>query len=196
MFIKNLGNGFEIREVEENEFWALWEKHSPTVFDESLDFFWREHISEKEKEHLKSLRKNMGTPATLRLGVFKGTEFVGWSFGDQQSADTYYMRNSGVLKKFRKQGLYTSLLTTTIEILKERGFQKIYSRHNATNNAVIIPKLKAGFIITAMEIDDMFGTLVHLSYYTNPLRRKMMDFRSGQLRPDEEMKRVLSESER
>ena len=196
MFTKTLGNGFEIREMPEEEFWPLWEKHSPGVFNESLDFMWRKHISETEKEHLKNLRQNMGTPATLRLGVFKGPEFAGWSFGDQQSAETYYMRNSAVLPEYRRQSLYSALLETNIQFLTEKGFQKIYSRHNATNNAVIIPKLKAGFIITSLEIDDMFGTLVHLSYYTNSLRRKMMDFRAGQLRPDEEMKRVLTESER
>jgi hypothetical protein len=152
---------------------------------------WREHISSMEKENLKVLGKNMGSPFKIRLGVFKGDEFVGWSFGDQQSSDIYYMRNSAIRPEFRRQGLYSALLKANIELLTQKGFQKIYSRHTTTNNAVIIPKLAAGFIITSMELDDMFGSLVHLSYFTNPLRRKMMEFRTGNLRPDGELRAVL-----
>lgn len=192
MFTKQLANGFEIREVEEDTFWPLWEKYAYGIFtDNSLDFMWREHISSLEKENLKTLGKNMGSPFKIRLGVFKGDEFAGWSFGDQQSSDVYYMRNSAIRPEFRRQGLYSELLKTNIELLSQKGFQKIYSRHTTTNNAVIIPKLKAGFIITSMELDDMFGSLVHLSYFTNPLRRKVMEFRTGNLRPDEELKNVL-----
>ena len=60
------------------------------------------------------------------------------------------------------------------------GFQEIYSKHTITNNAVIIPKLKAGFIISSMEVSDLFGTLVNLSYYPKALRKKILDYRVGQ----------------
>ena len=60
-----------------------------------------------------------------------------------------------------------------------------------TNNAVIIPKLKAGFVISGFEVSDRFGTLVQLSYYFNPLRRKMMDVRVGQRKPDEEIRKLF-----
>lgn len=192
MFTKQLDNGYLIREVGTDEFWPLWDKHAAGIFsDNSLDFMWHQHISENERESLKALGKHMGDPLRIRLGVFKGEEFAGWSIGDQKSSEIYYMRNSAVLPEHRRQGLYTELLKTSIELLTEKGFQKIYSRHSSTNNAVIIPKLKAGFIITSLELDDMFGSLVHLSYFTNPLRRKMMDFRTGNLRPDEEIKKIF-----
>lgn len=64
-------------------------------------------------------------------------------------------------------------------------------RHSATNNAVIIPKLKAGFVITSMEISDMFGVLVHLTYFPKVLRRKMITYRVGDMKPDEEIKKCL-----
>lgn len=192
MFTKQLDNGFLIREVSTEEFWPLWDLHAPGIFsDNSLDFMWHQHVSVEERANLKELEKNMGSPLRIRLGVFKGDQFAGWSFGDQKSGEVYYMRNSAILPEFRRQGLYNALLKTNIELLTEKGFQKIYSRHSQTNNAIIIPKLKAGFIITSLELDDMFGTMVHLSYYTNPLRRKMMDFRTGNLRPDEEIKKIF-----
>ncbi len=173
-------------------FWPLCDKHIDNIFDEdSIIFRWRQHISEQEKESLTVLAQNMGSPLKLYFAVFYQNEFVGWSYGFQQSADVYYMCNSAILPEHRGKGLYTALLNTKLQILKEKGFQKIYSRHNATNNAIIIPKLKAGFIITTMEVDDAFGTLVHLAYYTNPLRKKMMVFRVGDLRPDEAMEKML-----
>lgn len=75
--------------------------------------------------------------------------------------------------------------------LKNDGFQVVVSRHNLTNNAVIIPKLKAGFVISGFEVDDRFGTLVKLSYFFNPLRRKLLDVRVGQSAPDDEVKKLL-----
>ena len=59
-------------------------------------------------------------------------------------------------------------------------FKEIFSRHNATNNPVIIPKLKMGFIISGLEVSDTFGTLLQVKYYTNEKRRDIMDFRTGQ----------------
>jgi len=67
----------------------------------------------------------------------------------------------------------------------------VTSRHNATNNSVLIPKLKENFIISKMELDDIFGVLIHLHYYANTTRRKIMDYRSGQLKPDDQIKKLL-----
>lgn len=78
-----------------------------------------------------------------------------------------------------------------IEVIRSEGFQIIYSRHAATNSSVIVPKLKSGFVISGFELSDTFGTLVHLTYFTNPIRKKVMEFRCGDLRPDEELKSLL-----
>lgn len=72
-----------------------------------------------------------------------------------------------------------------------KGFQVIYSSHIATNNAIIIPKLKAGFVITSMEVKERFGTRIKLSYYTSQLRKKVVGFRVGFNRPDKELKDIL-----
>jgi len=193
MYTKDLGHGFEIREMTSEEFWPLWDKYADGIFQEnSMDFMWRQHISDEEKAQLKDLGKNMGSPLRIMLGVFKNGQFAGWSVGDQYSADVYYMRNSAILPEYRRNGLYTQLMTAKLELLTQKGFQRIYSRHVSTNNPILIAKLKAGFIITALELDDMFGTLVHLSYLTNPLRRKVMSFRSGEQKPDEQMKPLLN----
>ena len=82
------------------------------------------------------------------------------------------------------------MLFETLQRVKNLGFQELCSRHSVDNNAVIIPKLKAGFVITGVEISDMWGTLVNLSYYTNEKRRKVLSYRSG-AKPDSEIKKYL-----
>ena len=87
--------------------------------------------------------------------------------------------------------MFCAEVLQTLSILSEKGFQKIYSRHMPNNNAVIIPKLKAGFVISSMELDDMFGVLVNLTYYTNKLRLKAFDYRTGNSRMSDELSKFL-----
>jgi len=133
----------------------------------------------------------MGNPYQLRLGLFYKNEFVGWSAAHQESSETYYMRNSAILPAHRRKGLYSALLKQTIATLTEKGFQRIYSRHSATNNNVIIPKLKVGFTISSLEVTDMFGVLVHLVYFPKDLRRKVMVYRVGDIKPDNEIRTCM-----
>lgn len=77
-------------------------------------------------------------------------------------------------------------------MVQQEGFQIAYSRHKATNNQVLVPKLKAGFVITSLEVSEVFGVMVQLSYFFNPLRRKVLDVRVGQARPDAEVRQHLS----
>ncbi len=191
LFSKKLQNGYEIREMLDDDFWPLIEQHHLQVFQETIQFNWRDYASKEDLENTSELTKNMGQPYRLKLGVFLNEEFAGWSFGDQSTGEAYYMRNSAVLEAHRKKGLYSELLKVNIDILSAKGFQLIYSSHIATNNAIIIPKLKAGFVITSLEIEERFGTRVKLSYFTSPLRKKVVDFRVGFSRPDGELKDIL-----
>lgn len=187
----SLPNGYEIRSMIWEEFAPLYNLNAKKIFENSQIFRFHQHLSETEKSKFNELGQTFKNAYELNLALFYKNEFVGWCSGDQHSAEAFYMRNSAILPEHRRKGLYSNMLDETIRILTEKGFQKIYSRHNATNNPVIIPKLKAGFVISAMEVSDMFGTLVHLSYFTNPLRRKMMIYRTGDLMPDEEIKKAL-----
>jgi ribosomal protein S18 acetylase RimI-like enzyme len=187
-----LKNGYELRLMQREEFNLLYHQYCEQLFDDVTQVFrLEENLSDDEKEKLKKLNINMGQPFILRIGVFKEEEFVGWHMGYQESATTFYMQNSGVLPQHRCKGLYTELSKYVVKIVTEKGFQKIYSYHTATNNAVIIAKLKQGFIISALEINDAFGVRLCLSYYNNPLQRKIMDYRVGFIKPDEEVKRYL-----
>lgn len=190
--MNQLPAGYEIREMSGEEFQPLWREHSASIFQEDGQIFnLYECLSEDEKNLRKSLREQMGKPFSLRLGLFFQGKFVGWSCGDQKDEETYYMRNSAVLPEHRRKGLYNALLQRTMEAVVQKGFQKIYSRHNATNNAVIIPKLKYGFVISALEVSERFGVLVHLTFFPKEICRKVMDYRVGDSKPDDEIRKHL-----
>lgn len=125
------------------------------------------------------------------MGLFYKNQFVGWSWGFQENAETSYMCNSAIFKEHQRKGLYTHLMKAILSQTTDLGFQRIYSRHMSTNNPILIAKLKADFQITKFELSDSFGCMLHLTCFTNPLRRKVLDFRSGHIRPDAELKEIF-----
>jgi len=186
-----LFGNYTVKVLDNAEFLPLLQQYRPIVFQKTLDFHVQEALSTEEQSAIARLRERMGTPFRLNLGIFHNQEFIGWSFGVQESSARYFMVNTGILPQHQNKGIYSALLPRILDILKKEGFQIVYSRHGATNNQVLIPKLKAGFIITGLELSDVFGILVHLSYFFNPIRRKVLDVRVGQARPDAEVKRYM-----
>ena len=184
-------SGYSIRSLSADEFRPLWETHHSQIFGDRMRLNLDAVLSDAERAATAALRQSMGTPLTLRYGLFKGEEFVGWHIGDQKSPSEFYMRNSAVLPGHRRRGLYSSLIDHVVNDLTARGFQIISSRHTAVNNAVIIPKLKLGFVITGVELSDMFGMLVNLTYIANAGRRKVLEFRAGEILPDQDMRKWL-----
>lgn len=187
----DVGDGFEIRRVNLSEFRPLFMELRPKLFSKTLDFSAEESFSSLEKEQVEKLNARSGNSFSCALLLYQNEEIVGWSFGRQENSEKFYHVNSAVFPEYRNRGFYKKLLIKLVDIVSQEGFQIIYSRHTMTNSAIIVPKLKCGFIISGFELSDRFGTLVHLSFFKNPLRRKVMDFRAGELVPDEDIKRLF-----
>lgn len=188
----NLPAGYTLKVMDAKEFFPLFEQHYDRLFGKDQTFFPDQYYSAAEKAKLKALAGNMGTPYNLHLGIFSDRqELVAFSFGAQEDEETFYVYCSAVVESERGRGLYGCLLDEILERTREQGFQKIYGTHCATNNAVIIPKLKKGFVISKFELSDVFGVVLHLTYFTNPLRRQVMDYRCGYRRPEGDVKRVM-----
>lgn len=189
---ENLPLGFSIKAATSVEFWDLVERPMQSIFDEN-DLIVRpdQVISQAEADKLKSLNTEFRRFYTQFFLLMKDGDLAGWSWGYQDSRDSFYMVNSAVLPEHRGRGLYKRLLDVALETALAAGFQKIWSRHTSTNSAILIPKLKKGFVITGTELSDTFGSLVHLSYLSNPIRRQILDFRAGALRPDPKLKSIL-----
>lgn len=174
------------------EFGDFFAANRPKVFDNDIALNIDSILTEQELLYRKELNKNLGSPYKLRLYILHNDEKVGWFLGYQTDSETFYMINTGIHPSHQNKGIYKRLLPKILELLKEKGFQKVYSRHNATNNQIIIPKLRAGFLITNFEISDTFGVLIHLTYYFNETRRKVIEYRVGHLQPDKELRQALS----
>jgi hypothetical protein len=138
-----------------------------------------------------ALEERLSSPFRIRVGVFHGEDLVGWSFGWQESEAVFFIANLGFLPDHRNDALYSQLISKVIEIASAKGFQVITSKHVAVNNAVIIQKLQAGFVITGLELSDLYGTLVKLSYFTNDTRKHLLNVRAGFKRADERTKDAL-----
>ena len=128
--------------------------------------------SPEEEEALKGLRQNAESLMRLNIVIYHQGDPVGWMWGKQRDFETFHMVNSGLLPAHRNKGIYTKMLQTLISKLSSLGFQIIQSKHRLHNSQVLIPKLKAGFFITGINVDERFGTLATLSYYTNDKRRE------------------------
>jgi GNAT superfamily N-acetyltransferase len=186
-----LFGNYTMRVLDDAEFDPLFRQYRPIIFQTMLAFDVQQALSMEEQTATARLRERMGTPFRLNSGIYHHQEFIGWSFGRQESAEKYYMVNTAILPQHQGKGIYSALLPRILSVLQHEGFQIVYSRHVATHNQVLVPKLKAGFVITGVELSDVFGVLVHLSYFFNPIRRKVLDVRVGQARPDAEVKRYM-----
>ncbi len=183
--------GYRYEKMSRAELSPYIEEHQTSVFAKTghLDPLYA--LSSTEQTALDTLGERLANRYRLSYSIFQGDVFVGWHSGQQTLAGTFEMMRTGIVQEHRRRGLYTALLPIVLEQLKTDGFQVVVSRHNLTNNAVIIPKLKAGFVIRGFEVNDSFGTLVQLSYFFNPLRRKVFDVRVGQCGLDDETRNLF-----
>lgn len=168
--------------VDCNAFFADFVQHRQAVFLETNDVNLADIHSAEEMTIIEDLRKKSVPEIRLCLVVYDGDRVIGWSLGEQERADCFYMRNSAVYPEYRRQGIYRTMLKMMVDKVVSLGFQKIMSRHHATNNAVLIPKMQAGFMISGMEISDRYGLLVFLVYYPHPRRADLLRYRAGALR--------------
>jgi ribosomal protein S18 acetylase RimI-like enzyme len=118
----------------------------------------------------------------LRIAAFRAEALVGWTYARPDGVQHLHMINSGVAPAERRKGVYSQLVQRTIEHAKSHCYISILSRHTASNNAVIVAKLKLGFFVSGFEYSEVYGPLVRLTYLVGDLRRGLHDARSRPLR--------------
>ena len=97
-------------------------------------------------------------------------EPVGFSVGKLTDGITFFMEWSGILPAYHRQGIYSSFLKKLLPYLQELGIERVTSNHMGTNRPVLIAKLKAGFVVTGMAVDERHGMVVWLTLFLNPKR--------------------------
>ena len=158
----------EYKFIEKNEFLPLLKEFVPKVFTHSTDINLEELYSEMENEKSKQLGAIFNNGYRIYLTAWDNDKLAGWSWGYQKDGKEFYMCNSGVLPEYRRQNVYTELMNRIVDKATSDGFKEITSRHHSVNNAILIPKLKAGFVILGFEVNPRFGVMINLVKYNNP----------------------------
>lgn len=114
----------------------------------------------------------------------KGGAPAAWTWSREESAGTIQMVESAVLSDFQGQGLYRMLQALVLERARAKGLSEVTAEIRADHNDMLIPKLKAGFIITGMRISARFGTMLQLSYPLREEIRQQIAIRTGRRCPD------------
>lgn len=112
-----------------------------------------------------------------RVVLRAGDDVIGAYWGRQESFGRYYMVFTVVHPAWQRRGVYRALLARVMAAAAASGFREVYSRHRADNNAILVPKLKLGFAIAAMEVSPRFGLLVHLRHYPAAGLRQLAEHR-------------------
>lgn len=178
--------------VDDTTIFNILNKYRTTVFPNTVDFKILAAYSDEEKKLLKKKKQLARQPTRLSYVVEQAGKLSGWCTAYEKDIDEWYMHITAIFKEHRKKGLYTAVLKLMLAYAKKEGYQKVTSVHNATNNAIIIPKLKAGFVISGMHINEKFGTMVELTYYINLKIKAVVEFRSGQKRLPQNLKEHLN----
>lgn len=189
----NLPEGYAIREVDEKTFWPMVKIPMKQIFNDNqmiLDV--ASILTAEERAKAQELRSHFNFACKTFFCVYYGEQLAGWSWGYQDSPDSFFMVNSAILPQYRGRNLYSRLLETMLAKVVPLGFQKIWSFHSLTNNPIIIAKLKRNFYITSIEISDAYGTLVRLTHYTNKDRARALEFRVGEILPDDKLKKMFN----
>lgn len=173
-------NGYRYEFISHDEFKPIFKEHVSVLFPDRIDL--DDVHSAEEIARRAELAAHKTTGLVICVVVYDGDMLIGWSMGDQESGERFHMRNSAVYPQYRRKGVYTTMMKMVIDEAVKSGFQLISSRHHASNNAVIIPKLKAGFMIGGMEISDRYGTMVQLYYYPHPKRNEIYRYRTGEIK--------------
>ncbi len=183
--------GYTIAKVSAGEFDEFYASHSGMVYPDVLQIDTDAWLSTKERADRSDLARNLQHRLSLHFLIYHGEQAIGWHCGYQIDADIFYMFETGVLSSHQRKGIYSALILWLLAKYQSLGFQKVTSQHHASNNAVIIPKLKAGFAITGFSIDEGLGLMVTMAYIINVKRMNAYTFRTGHTRPDAEIRKFL-----
>ena len=121
-------------------------------------------------------------PSPFGLAAYRGDVLVGWTQGHRQGRSDFHMLNSGVAAPARRSGVYTALVEAVLAHAAAQGYARVTSRHAASNTAVLIAKLRLGFMVSGFEYSEVYGPLVQLSHLVGEARRRLYRARAASLR--------------
>jgi hypothetical protein len=175
--MKLLFDDYYYQEVDQESYLTFYNENEKLVFPSRADremFRIYKHLTQETLVKVKEVHAKF-VNQTYYFLIYHHQEPIGWNISNQSYLDLLYMRNTGILPVYQNNGIYTAFLKMFLEEMTQKGFTKIKSNHLINNNQVIVPKLKAGFVINGMEVSEVFGTMVNLIYYPYPQQQEAFD---------------------
>jgi len=174
--------------VNRDEFDRVYKALHPKIFTASYHIPLTPVLTPEEvHERHRSFNAN----AFFNLVVYDGTHPVAYSQSVVNYGGRLHMRQSGVLPRYRRKGIYAQMLRKVIARAKKEGLGTLTSNHHITNNAIIIAKLKSGFTVSGLQQTPESGLLLQLVYYINPSVDKLYRFRAGATQLDKKLAKRL-----
>ncbi len=141
-------------------------------------------IPDARWERIKPLREVFARTHHERFIFYnEAGEAIGWSYGEMLDYETFFMTSTGILPEYRRRGIYTAFLKRLLSYLAALGYERVTSNHQTNNAPVIIAKLKAGFVILGVNLDERWGAQVELACFFHDDRRRGYT-RAFALQPD------------
>jgi len=165
--------GITARPIEKrDDLWAIISPLMDVVFTPFAELGAYE-MPDERWEHIKTLRKVFAQTHREQIVFYNEQgDPVGWSYGEMLDAVTFFMSNTAVLPAYRRRGVYSAFLKQYLRYLGVLGYERITSKHQTNNTPVIIAKLKAGFVIIGLDLDERWGAQVELGYFFHDDRRR------------------------
>jgi len=173
----------DIRQVDNFDEAALNAIAEPIFGDAARQQHLRGLVGPDAAERHAELRQSLPKAERIRIGAFDGERLVGFSQGWFEVGGNFYIGSSAIDPHYRRQKIYSRLLQAIEHEVRRRGGITISSQHVATNNAVLIAKLKLGYVIAGTEYVDAMGLLVRLVLHLTPQRAALFAARTGMLVP-------------
>jgi ribosomal protein S18 acetylase RimI-like enzyme len=173
----------DIRQVETFDEAAMAALTGPIFGDAARRDYLNALIGPEVAARNTAMREALPAPERIRVAAFAGELLVGVSSGWFEPGGNFYIGLSAVDPAHRRQGIYSRLLQKIEAVVRERGGVVITSQHVATNHAVLIAKLKLGYVIAGTEYVEPMGLLVRLVQHLAPERRALFVERTGSIRP-------------
>ncbi|MFC4639918.1 GNAT family N-acetyltransferase [Deinococcus hohokamensis] len=170
----DLGGGYTLRPVPYADAWAVAQALETQAYD-TVSFDWQAPAPHAHP-----------TGERFAWLVLFGQQVAGWQISRQWDNRTAYMVNTALLPGHRGHGVYSRLLPVVLDTLQAAGYPLVRSHHHATNNAVLVPKLRAGFRLQGLEVGH-HGVMAVLQRSFDPAYERYMDVRSGLARPQGEV---------
>lgn len=165
-FPMSLPNDVVVRAVDLNTYFDVEDTLEPHIFPENAHtqrwFNLPEGRRDERKKQLFALQRETHQDAVV---FYAGDEAIGWSAGRMTGATEFMMDVTGIHPDWQGKGIYTAFLRAYVSYLRDVGYERVISYHSPTNRAVLIAKLKAGFVITGLTFREHAGPSVQMGYF-------------------------------